>query len=106
MEALSHPDERQDPTPIRSVLPTTVKVYLYKGHLYLKLPGGKLKLMEYQPGMFFTTTGESIDLRGQDPIFAGIIMQKVDLRKKLRDGIILISTFFRLGFAKARASLH
>ena len=102
MEALSHPDERQDPTPIRSVLPTTVKVYLYKGHLYLKLPGGKLKLMEYQPGMFFTTTGESIDLRGQDPIFAGIIMQKVDLRKKLRDGINFNKHLFPFRFRKSQ----
>ena len=62
-------------------------------------------LSHHDPRMFFTTTGESIDIRVQNPIFAGIIMQKVNLRKKLSDGFILISTFFRLGFTKARASL-
>ena len=83
-----------------SVIANIIKVYRHKGYLYLSLRGGKLKLEEHQPGLFFTMTGEAVDFTDENPIFAGVSVQKIGLLTKLRFGIILIGTFFRLWGAK------
>jgi CubicO group peptidase (beta-lactamase class C family) len=88
-----------------SVLPITVKVYRYKGDLYIIFSGCRLKLEEYQPGLFFTSSGEALDFRGQDPVYMGLVGQKIGLKTQLRYGMIMMGTFFRLLFAKVWARL-
>jgi len=44
---------------------TTCNIYKKNGYLYIAYPDNELKLEEYKPGLFFTSTGEALDLRGK-----------------------------------------
>ena len=59
--------------------PITVSVGLINGYLYCTDPYGiQAKLIEYKPGLFFTSTGECLDFRGETPMVANIHVQKVN----------------------------
>lgn len=51
----------------------TIKVYRKNGYLY----ADNLKLTEYLPGLFFTSTGEAADFRGPVLMLASIKGEKV-----------------------------
>jgi hypothetical protein len=56
-----------------------VSVVLINGYLYFNDPNGfQYKLIEYEPGLFFTSTGDCADFRGETPMFANIHVQKVN----------------------------
>lgn len=60
-------------TPIRA------SVVLINGYLYYTDPYGiQAKLIEYKPGLFFTSAGECLDFRGETPMFLNIHVQKVN----------------------------
>jgi hypothetical protein len=53
------------------------KIYVENGYLYVSYMNQNLRLDEYQPGLFFTSTGETLDMR-DEPVFAGIFeLEKV-----------------------------
>ena len=60
------------------------RVHLRKGYLYFD----RLKLIEeHQPGLFFSSTGEALDFRGEMPTWRNIKLEKVsklpeDLKSK------------------------
>ena len=51
----------------------TFEVRKRNGNLYLDY----LKLMEFQPGLFFATHGEALDLRGAQPTVGNIKLEKL-----------------------------
>jgi hypothetical protein len=54
-------------------------VGLINGYLYCTDPYGiQAKLTEYKPGLFFTSTGECLDFRGETPMIANIHVKKVN----------------------------
>jgi hypothetical protein len=64
------------------------RVIQKKDRLYWKwlLFGPPLYLDEYQPGLFFTCTGEALDFTGQQPILAGIPAGKATPGPFIRQG--------------------
>jgi hypothetical protein len=54
------------------------KVSKKNGYLYFE----KLKLEEYQPGLFFSSTGEALDLRSKIPTY-----QNTRLMKRIDDSV-------------------
>jgi len=51
----------------------TFEVRKQNGNLYLNY----YKLAEFQPGLFFTSHGEALDLRGAQPTFANLKLEKI-----------------------------
>lgn len=57
--------------------PLRFSIDLMNGYLYCIDPAGnQLKLYEYKPRLFFSATGESLDFRGETPMFANLRVQK------------------------------
>jgi CubicO group peptidase (beta-lactamase class C family) len=55
-----------------------VKIFLRNGYLYMTDNlGFENRLFEFQTGMFFTPSGESVDFRGNAPRFANLLVKKV-----------------------------
>lgn len=56
-----------------------IDIELKNGYLYGIDPTGyQYKLLEYEPGLFFTCTGESVDFRGETTMFFNIPVQKTN----------------------------
>lgn len=86
-------------------LPNLMTVYRHNGHLYLKTANTKLRMEEFAPGLFFTATGEAIDFRGEYPLIAGMVYEKINFSTKLRHGIVLTTTLIRIRISAIKASL-
>lgn len=60
-------------------IPVKGSIVLINGYLYYIDPNGlQSKLIEYEPGLFFISTGECLDFRGATPMFSNIHVQKVN----------------------------
>lgn len=96
-EALDHWQKLQGKYSAQgSALPLLTKVFRRNGYLYLKLMGIDLIMLEQQPGLFFTSTGEAVDFRGPEPVFAGVVMKKASLLRKAKFGLILAGAFLQM----------
>jgi hypothetical protein len=61
-----------------SQVPIPVRIFLKSGCLYLADNlGFDNRLFEYETGLVFTATGESVDFRGIAPRFANLLVKKV-----------------------------
>ena len=58
-------------------IPVRCSISLVNGYLYFIDPvGNQSKLSEYEPGLFFSATGECLDFRGETPMLANYRVQK------------------------------
>jgi Beta-lactamase len=89
------------------VTPLFTSLCQKNGYLWLKISGCLLKLKEHQPGLFFTTTGEAVDFRGRDTMFAGVIMERIGLLTKMKFGLTHMRAYLNIGYAivKARVAM-
>jgi CubicO group peptidase (beta-lactamase class C family) len=58
--------------------PIPATIFTKNGYLYLRDNlGFENRLFEFETGLFFTATGESVDFRGNAPRFANLLVKKV-----------------------------
>ncbi len=70
---------------INGIIPDITRIYRKNGHLYMNkmIYRYVLRLSEYRPGLFFTSTGEVVDFTGEAPVFAGVVVSKIGLGTEL-----------------------
>ncbi len=75
-------------------VPWLMRIRRKKGHLCLQVGpptrGIALRLNSFQPGLFFTSTGEAVDFTGDETLFFGVPVRRIGRREELRQWLLLI----------------
>ena len=76
---------------------TAILLAVQEGLVELEQP-----IVEYRPGLFFTSTGEAVDFTGVTPLIFGVPVRKIGLLEELRCWSILAGGKIREGMLKLR----
>ena len=67
-----------------------LEVHKQNGCLFVE----ELKLAEFQPGLFFTSHGEALDLRGSRPAFANLRMERITIPAPMKAALVVSQLIF------------
>jgi CubicO group peptidase (beta-lactamase class C family) len=67
-----------------------VEVHKQNGDLFLD----HMRLAEFQPGLFFTSHGEALDLRGAEPTWKSIPLEKITIPAAMKASLVVCELIF------------
>lgn len=87
-------------------IPNLMRIQRRHGYLHLTLghPARRiaLRLDEYRPGLFFTSTGEAVDFTGEQPSFGGVPVRRIGLGDEVRQWSVLLRGQIRVWRRRGR----